>query len=338
MAEIEAREPNGLNVVSTFSGCGGSCLGFKMSGYRALWANEFIPQAAEVYRANHPGVHVDGSDIRDVSAGTIREVIGDARVDVLEGSPPCSSFSFAGSGAKGWGAEKHYSHGRHQRTDDLVFEFARLVGEVQPRAVVMENVSNLAQGKAVGYFRELTARFTEVGYRTAARVLDASWLGVPQARKRLILVGFRNDLDLDPVFPTPLPYRYTITEAFEPPGVIEDGPDISGYAIGREAARLNKITPPGRKWKSNKYLNLLRPTPGRPCPTITAQASSPGVASVIHPAGTRKFSISEVKRLCGFPDDFALPDHYATAVERLGRAVPPPMMAAVSAAVAEALP
>ncbi len=334
MNEIAARVgTNGLTVISTFSGCGGSCLGFKMAGYEPLWASEFVPAAAETYRANHPGVPVDESDIRQVTGDTIREAIGDREVDVLEGSPPCSSFSTAGSREKYWGKTKAYSD-RPQQADDLFFEYARLLDDLQPRAFVAENVPGLTIGKAKGYFLDILRTLRGCGYRVEAKILDASWLGVPQARKRLIFVGVRTDLGADPAFPKALPYQFTIADAFaNQTGLetIESETDISGYAIG-EAARTLR---PGEQ--SDRYFSLARPKVSKPVSTITAKASDPTAASVIHPDGTRKFSLAELKRLSGFPDDFVLPGGYRIGAERLGRAVPPPMMAAVAAVVAETL-
>ena len=126
MREICDRKTNGFKVVSTFSGCGGSCLGFEMAGYDVLWANEFIPAAQETYRLNHPGVILNCEDIRTVEA---RDVLSRIRkepgeVDVLEGSPPCASFSTAGKREKGWGDVRKYSDSE-QRVDDLFFEFIR---------------------------------------------------------------------------------------------------------------------------------------------------------------------------------------------------------------------
>ena len=102
MAEIATIPDNGLRVVSTFSGCGGSCLGFKMAGYRVLWASEFIPAAAEVYRANHAGTILDTRDIRKIQPADILAATGlkVGELDVLEGSPPCASFSTAGKREK----------------------------------------------------------------------------------------------------------------------------------------------------------------------------------------------------------------------------------------------
>lgn len=218
MAEIAAVSDNGLRVVSMFSGCGGSCLGFRMAGYRVLWANEFIPAAAETYRANHPTTTLSTEDIRkvDVDVG-IKDALRQAghelrEIDVLEGSPPCASFSTAGKREKHWGKAKKYSD-TVQRTDDLFFEFIRILAGLRPRAFVAENVSGLVKGVAKGYFLEILAALKACGYRVGCKVLDAQWLGVPQARQRTIFIGLREDLGKDPVFPKPLPYRYSLRDA-----------------------------------------------------------------------------------------------------------------------------
>ena len=215
MKEIaKLRGTNGFKIVTTFSGCGGSCLGFEMAGFEVVWANEFIPAARETYKLNHPGVLMDKRDIREVTAKDILRVTGlkVGELDVLEGSPPCASFSTAGKREAGWGTVKKYSDAE-QRTDDLFFEYARLLEGLQPRVFVAENVSGLVKGTAKGYFKMILARLKECGYRVSARVLDAQWLGVPQTRQRLIFVGVRNDLNVEPAHPSPLPYRYSVAEA-----------------------------------------------------------------------------------------------------------------------------
>ena len=118
MGEIRARPSCGLQVVSTFSGCGGSCLGFEQEGYRIRFASEFVTPAADTYHANHPDVPVDTGDIRELHAQHVLDVIGMERgqLDVLEGSPPCASFSASGIQARQWGQVKSYS-GTQQRTD-----------------------------------------------------------------------------------------------------------------------------------------------------------------------------------------------------------------------------
>jgi len=207
MAEVAAIPWNGLNAVSTFSGCGGSCLGYRMAGYRVLWANEFIPAAAETYRVNHPETILDTQDIRKVQPGDILDAIGmkAGELDLLDGSPPCASFSTAGRREKHWGKATKYSD-TVQRVDDLFFEYVRLLSGLRPKVFVAENVSGLVKGVAKGYFLEILGKLKACGYRVGCRVLDSQWLGVPQARRRTIFIGVREDVCRDPVFPKPLPY------------------------------------------------------------------------------------------------------------------------------------
>lgn len=214
MEEVRALPPNGLRVVSTFSGCGGSCLGFRMVGYRVLYAVEFVEVARETYRANFPGVSIDERDVRKVLPEEILERTGlkPGELDVLEGSPPCAAFSTAGKREKKWGKESAYSDTR-QRSDDLFFEYARLLGGLKPRAFVAENVAGLVKGVAKGYFKEIFAALAAQGYRVEARILDAQWLGVPQVRRRVIFVGTRDDLPIKPAFPKPFGYQYSLRDA-----------------------------------------------------------------------------------------------------------------------------
>jgi len=214
MTEIAAVPLNGLRAVSTFSGCGGSSLGYRIAGFKVVWASEFIPAAAEVYRANHPNTILDTRDIRKVEPRDILDATGlkVGELDLFDGSPPCASFSTAGKREKHWGKAKKYSD-TVQRVDDLFFEYVRLLEGLRPRAFVAENVSGLVKGVAKGYFLEILAKLKACGYQVGCKVLDAQWLGVPQARQRTIFIGVREDLGREPAFPRPLPYRYSLREA-----------------------------------------------------------------------------------------------------------------------------
>ena len=368
MAAIRKRKRHGLTVVSTFSGCGGSSLGYRMAGFDVVWASEFVEAAREVYKANFPNTPVDERDIRDVSPGEILRVIGksEGELDLLDGSPPCASFSMAGKRQRAWGKEKKYSD-RVQRADDLFFEYIRVLRGLKPRAFVAENVKGLVVGKAIGYFQHIMKELKASGYRVRAQVLDAQWLGVPQHRERVIFIGLREDLETDPRFPTPLKYRYSIRDALpyathmvqrachgvdvEHPGdepfptvttvgmgaknryFLDLYPDesIVGTAIGKEWPKLG----PGES--SQKYFQLVRPDENAPCPTITASGGGRGVAGVTHPTQPRKFTIDELKRICAFPDDFVLTGSFNQQWERLGRSVPPIMMERIARAVASTL-
>lgn len=244
MDAINALPPNGLNGVSMFSGCGGSSLGCRMAGFKVLWASEFIDAARASYEANkRPHTIVDGRDIREVTAAQILDAIGmvSGQLDFCEASPPCASFSTAGKRQAGWGQAKKYSD-KVQRTDDLFWEFARILEGLQPRCFVAENVSGLVKGTAKGYFIEILARLKDCGYRVTCRVLDAQWLGVPQQRQRTIFVGVRDNLvdsaglPIIPCHPVPLPFRYSVREAI---------PWIGGLqhdSMGLEGARTFDVT------------------------------------------------------------------------------------------------
>lgn len=220
MSDINAIPFNGLTAVSTFSGCGGSSLGYRLAGFKVLWASEFIEAARDCYRANFPNTILDDRDIRDVHPDEILAVTGMRRgqIDLFDGSPPCSSFSTAGKRQEHWGKAKKYSD-TVQRTDDLFFEYSRILRGLMPRAFVAENVSGLVKGAAKGYFLEILAELKSCGYRVKCKVLDAQWLGVPQCRQRCIFVGVREDLrdangqPIEPAHPHPLPYRYSVREA-----------------------------------------------------------------------------------------------------------------------------
>jgi DNA (cytosine-5)-methyltransferase 1 len=327
MQEIRSIPWNGLTCVSTFSGCGGSSTGYRMAGFRVLFASEFIDSARECYKANsEPHTFVDGRDIRYVTADDILKTIGlqSGELDIFDGSPPCSAFSTAGKREAGWGTVKKYSD-KAQRVDDLFFEFSRLLRGIRPKTFVAENVSGLVKGTAKGYFLQILRELKSCGYKVSCKVIDAQWLGVPQARARTIFIGVRDDLGFDPIHPKPLQYRYSLREAFEQPmKAVEPETSIEGYCTGIEWDRIS----PGED--SKKYFSLKRSHFDRPSKTICASHGSRGIASVTHPSEKRKFSIAELKRICGFPDDFNLIGTYEQKYERLGRAVPPVMMCEIA--------
>lgn len=340
--EIAELQPNGFRVASTFAGGGGSSTGYRMAGYRVGYANEFVEAARDTYSANaRADTFVDDRDIREVSAEDIFEQLGIDRgqLDVFDGSPPCSPFSTSGKRERGWGKEVKYSD-RVQRVDDLFFEYARLVEGLQPKVFVAENVSGLVRGSAIGYFKRILAALKDCGYRVSARVVDAQWVGVPQVRKRLIFVGVRDDLGLDPIHPAPFANRIPLQVALDLAAEVDDIPDdltidpesgedisLERFAVGREARRLS----PGES--SDRYFNLVRPRADLPIPTVTATGGSVGAASVIHPNGRRKLTLREARAACGFPLDYELKGSHEQRYERLGRSVPPLMMREIASTI-----
>lgn len=364
MSAIATMPWNGYTVASTFSGCGGSTLGYRLAGFRVAWANEFVPAARETYAANFPTTTLDPRDIRAVRGddvlGALGLAVGD--LDVLDGSPPCASFSTAGKRAEHWGQVKSYSDTK-QRTDDLFFEYARLVRELRPRVFVAENVAGLVKGVAKGMFLRFLATFEACGYVVGARVLDAQWLGVPQMRSRLIFVGVRRDLGRLPAHPTPLRYRYSVRDAL--PHIAAVSCLLPGKQGGMQSAdRPCPAVTTGDTGGNGRHAVEVLTSDGprsldRPAPTVqthcrgesrlelVADARAPlsqidpraraltnaDIARDVQPGSRRRFTIDELKRVCAFPDDFVLTGTYAQQWERLGRAVPPLMMAAIATTI-----
>lgn len=341
MIEVNAIPYNGFKVISTFSGGGGSSLGYRMAGYNVIWANEFVESARQTYAANFPATLIDSRSIRDIRASDILTNIGlrIGELDILDGSPPCAAFSTVGKRDKGWGKQKSYSD-TSQQVDDLFFEYARLLEGLQPKIFIAENVSGLIKGVAKGYFLNILQTLKLCGYHVIAKLLDSRWLGVPQKRQRIIFIGVRNDLDIQPTFPAPLPYFYNLYDAFGNECrvlPIEPETDISRFAIGNEWEKFCY-------GKSPKYISLCKPDPSGPCNTITVGSNrlfSPSAfcsaARPVHPLEKRHFSIMELKRLCSFPDDFVVTGTYMQQYERFGRAVPPVMMYHIANTVKESI-
>ena len=345
MAEInEFAGSNGLTVISTFSGSGGSSTGYKMAGYDVRVASEFVPAAVETYKANAPKTNVIDKDIRETSGAELLQAAGLAvgELDLFDGSPPCSSFSFSGLRDDAWGETKHYSGSISQRTDDLFAQYIRLIGEIQPKVFVAENVAGLAMGMAKGYLQEIYNGLVAQGYKVSVRQLVAERLCVPQKRNRLIIVGVRNDIDKDPVHPRPIDRKVPIKEAMQgvAPALVGD------YQALREGTRTRQAWDRTDMFHDSGNLrHAYRSFFGfdarynwfRLNPNDTAQAVTAKVACLLHWSEPRSLSIHECKRLQTFPDDFILTGSFPQKWERVGRAVPPVMMASIGQTIAEGI-
>jgi len=189
-------EPNNLNVFGTFICGGGSTMGYKLAGFNHLGGVEIDPKVAAVYKANHNPKYLYVEDIREfVKRNDLPKEL--YQLDLLDGSPPCSSFSMAGNREKDWGKEKVFREGQALQTlDDLFFDYIALAKKLQPKVVIAENVKGLIQGNAKSYVRKIKAGFEEAGYKVQLFLLNAASMGVPQKRERVFFICQRNDLNL----------------------------------------------------------------------------------------------------------------------------------------------
>jgi DNA (cytosine-5)-methyltransferase 1 len=181
-------------VFSCFACGGGSTMGYKLSGFDVIGNNDIDKKMIEVYKANHNPKY---SFLESITTFAKRKDLpGELyELDILDGSPPCSSFSMAGNREKDWGKEKKFKEGQAEQVlDTLFFDFIDLAKELQPKVVIAENVKGLLLGSAKQYVIKIYEEFEKAGYYCQHFLFDASKMGVPQKRERVFFICLRKDL------------------------------------------------------------------------------------------------------------------------------------------------
>lgn len=181
-------------VFSCFACGGGSTMGYKLAGFDVLGCNEIDSKMMEAYKTNHKPKY---SYLEPIQTFKLRKDLPKElyNLDILDGSPPCSSFSMAGNRDKDWGKEKKFREGQAEQVlDTLFFDFIDLAKELKPKVVVAENVKGLLMGSAKEYVRKIYREFDQAGYYCQHWLLDASKMGVPQRRERVFFICLRKDL------------------------------------------------------------------------------------------------------------------------------------------------
>lgn len=194
------KDKNGLKVFSCFACGGGSTMGYKLAGCEVLGCCEIDETMNEIYKINHNPKYNYLMDIRDFNKIPDSEIPKELfDLDILDGSPPCTTFSMAGQREETWGKIKKFREGQKEQTlDDLSFVFIKTVEKLKPKTVIMENVEGLLLGEAFNYVRNIYKKFEKVGYKLNHWLLKGEFMGVPQTRHRVFFVAIRNDLGINP--------------------------------------------------------------------------------------------------------------------------------------------
>ena len=361
---LDSEKRELFKVVSTFAGGGGSSTGYRLAGGKILAINEFVEEAQNTYRENYPNTLIIPGDIKKLTGQDFMEKTGlkPGELDVLDGSPPCSAFSMAGSVSHGkgnthadaFGKTKQYSDIKGvENVEDLFFEFLRVAKEIKPKVIIGENVEGLTMGEAKEYFHKIQNTFEEIGYLVVADVLDASYFGVPQSRKRTFFIGVREDvaekigvnfMTMYQLYPDKNSERTNLGQAIN--DVVNEDQDELNYliekigpdkAVGKTLMKMpkdpDKVLTGMDYHDKGHHFNLKRSSLRKPCPTITAMGNLAGIAGTCHPLEDRKFTIKELKRIMTLPEDFTLTGEHKKRSERIGRMVPPLMMKALAESV-----
>lgn len=182
-------EAHGCTVFGTFICGGGSSMGYKLAGYHHLGGVELDPKVAKTYELNHHPEYLYNMDIREFNQ--LQDLPAELyQLDLLDGSPPCSTFSTSGDREKAWGKEKVFSEGQKLQTlDDLVFIYCNTILKLRPKCFLLENVSGIIKGNAKSYSKRIVQYLTENGYTVQVFCLNAATMGVPQKRERVFFIG-----------------------------------------------------------------------------------------------------------------------------------------------------
>jgi DNA (cytosine-5)-methyltransferase 1 len=319
-------------AIDLFSGCGGLTLGLRQAGFHVIAGVEIDSLAAETYRVNHPKIKVWNSDIRFLSAETIKGELqlrsGD--LDLLAGCPPCQGFS----------ALRRLNGGRRVRdpkSKDLLFEFLRLVEGLLPKAVMLENVPHLAKDYRM---RTFIAALKRMGFCYRIGVFDCADFGVPQRRKRMVLVASRVGCV---EFATPKCKPRTVRDAIcdlSPRGrsgdILHDIPESRSRSIAELIRRIPKdggsrTDLPARfqlecHIKCNGFKDIYgRMAWDKVAPTITTGCFNPSKGRFLHPIENRAITLREAALLQTFPRNyfFSLKRGKCSAAMMIGNALPP---------------
>lgn len=309
-------------------------MGYRRAGFSVDFANDIDPIVAWHYRTNLNPANYFLCPIRELVNHLPQEAYG---IDLLDGSPPCSTFSTAGLREDAWGKSKKFREGQTEQVlSELFFDFLDVAEAVRPRAIIAENVSGLAKGLARGYLTLIFERLRAIGYHPQAFLVDASRCGVPQRRQRVFIVAHRDDMPRRELVLEPRQPVVTAAEAcadlqeLTPEELLETKPtpcDLKWWPL----------TSPGRYYVDAVYrvegrkslYNHGRIAGDRPAPTLSAQ---PHV--FMHWSECRRLTYREWLRLGSFPDDYV-----AQTARRgkymVGMSVPPKMAETVAAAVAK---
>ena len=347
----DGEAQNKFNVISTFAGGGGSSTGYRLAGGKILCINEFVKEARNTYHENYPNTPILPDDIKELEGKDLLEAanVGAGEVDILDGSPPCSAFSMAGSVVQGgghgvgFGKVKKYSDDKKvENIEDLFFEFIRVAKDIQPKVIVGENVSGLLMGEAKNYYWRITNAFENIGYNVSSMLLDASHYGVPQTRKRVIFIAVREDvadaigltaLNIAGLFPEKNSEVVTCGNAFT--DLEYDNKEIDHllerFTHGRHYETAEKMPLDPKKvltgcdyHPKGHHFNMKRISRFKPGPTITASGGC------IHWTELRRLALCETRRIMSLPEDFKLTGKWEQKSERMGRMVPPLMMKAIA--------
>lgn len=336
-------------AIDLFSGAGGATQGLSDAGFDVVGAIEFDAIAAESYRLNHPQVHLWEKDIRHVTATEVKRVLGleQGELALLKACPPCQGFS-------------SLAEGRIDADDprnELVRHTIRFVRVLRPRAVLVENVPGLGRDRRS---RDLLSALRQMGYNARTYSVNAVSFGVPQNRKRLIILAMRG-------LRTQLPTELSETDPEEPRTVRQaftqlaqevatDDPLNVSRTLPEDVLQRVKAIPVGgnrfdlppelqlachkklaRDGKSGAAGSYARLRWDDPAPTMTTRCTTPACGPFLHPEEHRPITLREAAAIQTFPAGYQFAGSRGDIERQIGNAVPVRMASRIAIRVLSAI-
>jgi DNA (cytosine-5)-methyltransferase 1 len=288
-------------IVSLFAGAGGIDLGLIRAGHSVIWANDFDSDSCETYKQNL-GDHIHCSDIKNVSSVSIPDS------DLIVGGFPCQGFSVANK-----------FRSVKDKRNELYEEMLRIIKDKQPKWFIAENVSGILSLGGGEVFRMIIEDFESAGYRVTYRLENMADFGVPQKRKRVLILGTRNDLpsQMDLFHPNPTHSK----NSFE--GL---KPWVSLGEALREFSKFNVGHDVGSKYKfvERNFTGHRISDRDQPSPTILARGNGKGgVNATPHPFEERRLSVMESAYIQSFPPTYVFKGSMTSQYRQIGNAIPP---------------
>lgn len=335
LSDLKTISSNGIKVMSTFSCGGGSSMGYKLAGCEVIAANDIDPEMADHYQTNLNPKHYFLCPIRDLLEKNLPDEL--LNLDILDGSPPCSTFSMAGSREKAWGKEKFFREGQSKQVlSDLFFDYLDLVEHLKPKVAIAENVKGMILGNAKGYTKMVMQRFKEIGYRPQLFLINAADCGVPQRRERVFFCAIREDIDAPLLSITPN-HSWVTVEAATSDLQMLTTEEIEETKPNNTDLKYWTNTKPGTDYGTTHkkihgkeaFWNHKKLDKNEPSFTLTATHDM-----FNHWSQCRKLTFREWKRLGTFPDDYQAKTP-SIGKYMIGMSVPPRMTATVAKAICE---
>lgn len=313
------------SYIDLFCGAGGLSVGFDKAGFENFFSVEFNSEFAKTYKKNFPSHKVLVEDIRDISNETVKELVGDKKVDIIIGGPPCQGFSIAGNIGRTFIDDER---------NRLFKEFVRFVSEVNPKMFIMENVAAMAthlKGKTI---KSIVDAFEHagMGYKVKWKVLNTVNYEIAQERRRIVVVGVRVDLNTEFEYPKQSDNIKTIKDVIDDLPILASGEksDIPNHiAMSHSEQMLEKMSYVKDGGDRNDIPEELRPKSGDVRKYIRYDSKKPSVCvtgdmrKIFHYEQNRALTCRELARIQSFPDDFVFEGTSIQIQQQIGNAVPP---------------